>query len=144
MFLFLCSRVITSFNRVASVFQDSTLFPLIRRPTTTLFSSTVPAGLWWLNVLPWKTLLKTVRKGREQPSLKVLTAASQEHYCKFTRLSDTRITLSTAIGGIVRSGVWKLNQRMPPFSLENFDSTARFHTLLFLHQHPMTLMWTVV
>lgn len=56
--------------------QDSTLCPLIHRPTTTLSNSTAPARLWCPSVLLWKTQLRTAKRGREPSCLQVWTTAT--------------------------------------------------------------------
>lgn len=65
-------------NEAFCVFQDSTLYPLIQRPTTTLSSLTVPVGHWWQSVLLWKTLPRIARRGREPACLQVLTTATSQ------------------------------------------------------------------
>lgn len=59
----------------ACVFQDSTLCPSIRPPTTTHSSLTAPAGHWGPSVPPWKTPQRTARRGKGPACLQVLTAA---------------------------------------------------------------------
>lgn len=58
------------------VFQDSTLCPSIRPPTTTHSSLTAPAGHWGQSVPLWKTPQRTARRGKGPVCLQVLTASS--------------------------------------------------------------------